>query len=239
MTTEKKNGNGNGGALSAEELAKLEREAIEALDPKDRLALLWQRQSLDLHREQVGILRAQQRAVELAEPAAAERVRQAGERAEEIAQGRREWSALVDVTHELANVQGSPHVVVRCRLAGHVRGATEEGAGTHFVREATLVDFSQAEEIIRADVLKPHADVLAAYERAADEVAIATMKKNLFGKGRADGFMHRFWTEVRKPLLHKLVGKGPLEDLVKRGACVVVGDVEVDPTPCRTSMEPT
>ncbi len=66
-------------ALTDADLAKMEREALEALDPKDRLALIWQRQGIDIAREQLEIAKAGARIQTNAITAAQERSRIADE----------------------------------------------------------------------------------------------------------------------------------------------------------------
>ena len=158
-----------------------------------------------------------------------ELVRQGAEAREALVASRCTYTALLDVPRTLSNVKGEPIVSVKVAVDGHRYGEGErdeqgEPRTGHFVTGVRLEEWSEAERLIKEDVLAPALDQIAHHERAADKAALDLLMKNLLGKSKVDGLAHRFYTECRLPILRLLAGK-TLEFLQERGACKIVGEI--------------
>lgn len=220
-------------ALTDADLVAMQLAALaEIEDPNERIdaiAKIRGGESIALQREQVEIMRAQHSVTTNAISDAQARAKQADVNRDALAASRCTYTAIVDVPRTLSNVKGEPVVNVRVAVDGHRYGEgerDEDGAPRtgHFVTGVRLEEWSEAEETIKRDVLAPALDQIAHHERAADKAGLDLLMKNLLGKSRADGLAHRFYTEVRLPILRLLAGK-TLEFLQERGACKIVGEI--------------
>jgi hypothetical protein len=226
------------------DLAALERDAFVAMTPIERLNYSMQKATLAATREQTAILGAGHRLVTNADAMApaTERVRRTEERRHVIADERREWSALVEITIELSQVKNAPTVTVRARLGGQVPGASEgERAGVHFVSTICDWDVGAAFEAIRLDALEPFLAEIEAAKASGDAAGAGAMLAKIEGRGTILagqlGARARLWSEVTKPIMQKMIGPSKsLESSLASGACKLVGEIETSTAPLRLEI---